>query len=200
MRKSIIAAAVAAALATPAAAAPVLWGGNGHYYEYVQTSADWAQARTAALGMSFMGQQGYLVTLTSAAENGFVAGLTNSLAWTGGNDLGTEGTWMWADGPEAGSIYWVGGPGGTAFGYTNWEGGEPNDFAPGEDAMHLNFSVNGGWNDYFATSTHGYIVEYGGLRNAVPEPAAWAMLIAGFAVVGGALRRSRRARPVLTYA
>jgi len=60
----------------------------------------------------------------------------------------------------------------------------------------------------FAESTNTSFRGYGvGIDNlvidqagGVPEPAAWAMLIAGFAVVGGALRRSRRVRPVLTYA
>lgn len=195
MRKFLLAGAALSSLATPAAAAPVLWAGNGHYYEYIQNSASWASARAAALASSHLGQQGYLVTITSAAENRFVAGLTGALAWTGGNDIGMEGTWMWADGPEAGIVYWNGAP----VGYTNWNGGEPNDFGNGEDGMHINWAVNGGWNDYFLTAEHGYIVEYGG-NGAVPEPATWAMLILGFGVVGGALRRSRKPRPALIYA
>jgi len=35
---------------------------------------------------------------------------------------------------------------------------------------------------------------------AVPEPATWAMLLLGFGVLGGALRRSRKPRMALTYA
>lgn len=35
---------------------------------------------------------------------------------------------------------------------------------------------------------------------AVPEPSAWALLILGFGVTGGALRRSRKARVALAYA
>lgn len=34
---------------------------------------------------------------------------------------------------------------------------------------------------------------------AVPEPGAWAMMIVGFLAVGGAMRRSRLARPQLNY-
>jgi hypothetical protein len=30
--------------------------------------------------------------------------------------------------------------------------------------------------------------------STVPEPASWAMMLAGFAIVGGAARRARRAR------
>lgn len=195
MRRLLMTAAGALAIAAPASAAPVLWGGNGHYYEYIQSGADWDTARAAALASSYLGQQGYLVTITSAAENTFVDGLTGSLAWTGGNDIATEGTWVWADGPEADVIFWQDG---VSVGFSNWAGGEPNDFYPGEDAMHLNFYGNGEWNDYFNTSVHGYIVEYG--RGAIPEPAAWALLILGFGVVGGALRRRRKTRVALSYA
>lgn len=198
MKRMFLIAAGAVALAAPATAAPVLWIGNGHYYEYVQANADWATARAAALASSYLGRQGYLVTLTSAAENSFVSGLSgNNLAWTGGNDINSEGTWVWADGPEAGTVFWVGGPGGSSPTYANWGGGEPNDFLGDEDAMHLGWYGGGQWNDYFATSGHGFIVEYGGL---VPEPATWALFILGFGAVGGALRRSRKVRAALTYA
>lgn len=198
MKKMFLAAIGACTIAAPAAAAPVLWSDNGHYYEFVQGSADWATARAAALASTHLGQQGYLVTITSAEENAFIAALTNALAWTGGNDIATEGTWVWADGPEANAVFWTGGPAGSGPGYSNWLGGEPNEFTPGEDALHLNFGGNnGGWNDYFTSSTHGYIVEYSGV---VPEPATWALFILGFGAVGGALRRSRKVRASLTYA
>ncbi len=36
----------------------------------------------------------------------------------------------------------------------------------------------------------------GGPMTAVPEPASWAMMIAGFGLVGGTLRRSRRTQAV----
>lgn len=39
-----------------------------------------------------------------------------------------------------------------------------------------------------------------GVPGAVPEPSTWAMLILGFGVLGGALRRSRGASESLTYA
>lgn len=38
------------------------------------------------------------------------------------------------------------------------------------------------------------------LAGAVPEPGSWALLILGFAVIGGALRASRKARVALTFA
>lgn len=198
MKKLLCAAVAAVALAAPASAAPVIFAGNGHYYEYVQSGANWATARANALASTHLGQQGYLVTITSAAENAFIASLTNALAWTGGNDIAIEGTFVWADGPEANTVYWTGGLGGSGIGYTNWLGGEPNNFGSGEHAMHLNWAGNNGtWNDYFITESHGYIIEYSGI---VPEPSAWALLILGFGVVGGALRRTRKVRAALTYA
>ena len=41
----------------------------------------------------------------------------------------------------------------------------------------------------FATSADGF--QHGYLLTAVPEPASWAMMIGGFGMIGGALRRRR---------
>lgn len=195
MKKILLAAVAATAAGAPAAAA-TQWAGNGHYYEYFGGSFGWNAARAAALASSFNGQQGYLVTITSAGENAFLAGLTGNTAWTGGSDEVTEGTWRWMDGPEAGTAFWINGVTQT---YANWNGGEPNNVG-NEDYLHFNFGGSGGWNDVPAGFTHGYIVEYGGLGAYVPEPSAWALLILGFGAVGGALRRTRKVRTALTYA
>jgi len=42
--------------------------------------------------------------------------------------------------------------------------------------------------------------EFDNLAVAVPEPAAWAMMIVGFALVGGALRRRNRTSTQVTFA
>lgn len=42
--------------------------------------------------------------------------------------------------------------------------------------------------------------EFDNLAVAVPEPAAWAMMIVGFALVGGALRRRSRTSTQVTFA
>lgn len=44
------------------------------------------------------------------------------------------------------------------------------------------------------TVTVTYNFEYVFAPSAVPEPATWAMMVAGFGLAGGALRRSRRAQ------
>ena len=53
-------------------------GGNGHYYELVlpadpSENYSWTQANAAASSMTDNGSQGYLATVTSAAENAFLA-------------------------------------------------------------------------------------------------------------------------------
>lgn len=53
-------------------------------------------------------------------------------------------------------------------------------------------SVSGGWSLSFKTT--------GGTGGAVPEPASWAMLIGGFALAGGALRRRRGAGATIAIA
>ena len=59
-----------------AAAAIITWevddGGNGHAYEFVDEHLIWTDAKAAAETRSYLGVQGHLVTLTSAAENEFV--------------------------------------------------------------------------------------------------------------------------------
>ncbi len=65
--------------------------------------------------------------------------------WTGGNDLGTVGDWLWSDG--------------SAFTFTNWGSGEPNGGA-NERCMHLGRYANGLWNDAQCSIASRYICEY----------------------------------------
>ena len=95
---------------------------DGHYYLYINASLSWTAAQVYAASLG-----GYLVNITSAAENDFVHNnVTGSVsAWIGATDSGEEGKWVWTGGPEAGEQFWQGaGPaaGGTALGYANWWG------------------------------------------------------------------------------
>lgn len=54
--------------------------------------------------------------------------------------------------------------------------------------------VNGEFSVDYITSTPNTFAA------AAPEPASWAMMIGGFAVVGGAMRRRRKSAPVLVLA
>lgn len=198
-----------------ATAAPVQWsaaaGGNDHWYEYVTTGSIFSgvgfdTARSAALSSTHQGLQGYLATVTSAAEQAFIesAGFPflygfggTSSAWLGGSDAAVEGTWRWLDGPEAGQ----------AMGYSNWFPGQPVA-APGyEDydllVLRIGNSVQGsapvfGWVNWSPSDrTLGYLVEYGTASgggttnpNPVPEPP---VLLLVAAALGLAAWRRRRA-------
>jgi hypothetical protein len=193
-----IAGALAALAAAPAAAAPVLWGDNGHYYEYVGGGFSFDAALAGAAAMTFGAYEGYLATITSEAENAFIASLVVAGAgqatqtWVGGSDRETEGVWKWITGPEEGTVFWNGGE--VAGQYHNWNRPqEPNDFG-GEDGLSAYYFENLLWNDLSGGAGSGYVVEYRlAPTGGVPEPATWAMLILGFAATGALLRRKGRA-------
>ncbi len=91
-------------------------GSTQSFYEYVAATSprlSWDQARAAAETKTFAGVSGYLVTITSAEENAFVAsripGASN--VWIGASDAAVEGDWRWVTGPE-------GANGGTRFWYS----------------------------------------------------------------------------------
>ncbi len=138
---------------------------------------NWDQARTAAAGTTVDGMQGYLATITSAAENDFLKSLVQSAgspaAWIGASDAEHEGTWKWVSGPEAGTTFFVDDANGgytVAGQYSSWDltqTYEPNDPGSwGEDAAVFGFPSQGGpglWHDAPAehTSGYAYIVEFG---------------------------------------
>ena len=134
---------------------------NGHYYEFVPTPPHfkWTEAKAAAEARTFTDPggavlQGYLATVTSQEEEDFLQTHfgTISFVWIGGSDAAVEGDWRWVTGPEGledggqGRLFWRGGPGGTAFGFSNWTAGEPNSEGD-EDYMDWNHSGKSGWND-----------------------------------------------------
>ncbi len=117
----VAAAAVAGALLAvlPAAAMPVQWtiaaGGNDHWYELVlDTGKGWNAAKQAAEGSG-----GYLVTILSAEEQGFILNEFFSVGsgygsyWIGLSDAATEGAFVWVTGES--------------LGYTNWGDGQPDN-------------------------------------------------------------------------
>ncbi|MFM7447039.1 MAG: lectin-like protein, partial [Leptolyngbyaceae cyanobacterium] len=144
----------------------------------------WTSAKTAAESRTFNGLQGYLATITSQAEEGFLqanfASLVNgnfdTLAnvWIGASDAEQEGLWKWVTGPEVGLAFWDGGPINGV--YENWDNnsGEPNNSGGGEDFAVWNHRYGNGyvafaWNDLpnipsteLNDSVPGYFVEYSG--------------------------------------
>ena len=138
---------------------------NQHYYEFVSAPGiTWTDAKTAAEAKTLYGLNGYLTTVTSAAENTFIAPKLGGQGWMGANDANVEGAWFWMTGPESGTQFWSGTGGGSIVGgqYNNWASGEPNNSGSNED--HAHFLTNGEWNDFKFDngSITGYVVEYGG--------------------------------------
>lgn len=159
---------------------------NGHFYENVSGGINWANALTAAATKSYFGRVGYLVTMTSLAENNFIWKTLSSDSWMGASDnnayinaatgtttfaanTGTgssDGKWYWVSGPEKGTLFSVGnGTPVTQSGqFAYWNPGEPNGGNGGEDCGQFYVGSGGRWNDLnFASNLSSFIVEYGGM-------------------------------------
>jgi len=188
-------------LAAAAQAAPIQWssaiGGNDHWYDLIGP-AYWEDVKILAESQSYLGMQGYLATITSAAENAFVAGnFGGSEPWIGGSDKDEEGVWRWRGGPEDGQIFWTSTLGTVT--YANWASGEPsNTYAwtgwSWEYENNLQMLADGTWNDlhnfYSAWNYPTWrvaVIEYGGLTS-IPEPSTLFLLGSGIAGLAG-LRR-----------
>jgi hypothetical protein len=110
---------------------------NGHSYYRSTGSAFWTVARSNCQAMG-----GYLVTVTSAAENNFIYNLWPS-GWIGLTDEITEGVWRWVTGET--------------YSYSSWNPGEPNN-AGNED--YIQFVGGGKWNDLPNNQSLPYVIEF----------------------------------------
>lgn len=147
----------AAALPSSALAQPVRWSGNNHFYEVVATpdGITWVEAEAAAKARG-----GYLVSITSEAENRFVWSLIASRPslWTTSlrqGEADAVGPWIGlvqrrhqAQEP-AGGWSWVSRE---PFTFASWAAGKPNNLEQIEDYGHF-FRVAGNpetarWNDF----------------------------------------------------
>lgn len=132
-------------------------GNIRHFYCYIENTADgrgawdetsisgsqlwWGQAKLRAENATYFNLSGYLATITSAAENDYVLDKIRDddgnpiAAWFGGTDNSgtdnipnaTEGTWVWAGGPERGQIFFDTDPDDDPGAFTSWRTGEPNN-------------------------------------------------------------------------
>ena len=129
---------------------------NGHYYAYAHYNVSWSNANEIAETLG-----GYLVTITSAEENQFISELIESdgSAWIGlfqgpaGNEP-DEG-WQWVTGEP--------------LSYTEWNGGEPNQYQGAEEdyavigsSTHSQSQWRGKWADIpvDALSSSGFVIEF----------------------------------------
>lgn len=113
---------------------------------------------------------GYLANITSQREQDFLYhwfrnmygwGVYLPLAWIGLTDAGTEGTFQYMSGPEAGQDIV----------FSSWARHEPNDYRSGEDFVVMNWDWWGNWNDYGLPNRNfkaGILVEY----SLLPRPAS----------------------------
>jgi len=110
---------------------------NGHSYYRSTGTATWTTARSNCVSMG-----GYLVTITTAAEQSFIFNIWPS-GWIGLTDEVTEGTWRWVTGET--------------YSYKNWNNGEPNN-SGNED--YVQFVSNGKWNDLNNNNNLAYVLEF----------------------------------------
>lgn len=130
--------------------------GNGHYYRLTEPMT-WAQGQDLATSPEW---HGYLCSINDAAENTWLYemfGPVGGSFFFGGNDIATEGRWVWA---EDDSNFWNGNFEGSAVPgfYSNWNNQEPNDAGGNEDAAQF-YANSGKWNDINAGSSYRCIVE-----------------------------------------
>jgi hypothetical protein len=168
------------------------YSANGHYYQFISGSFTWQAAKAAAAAKTLYGMQGYLATVTSQGENDFIQQKLQADGWIGASDdyshiniakgttyyanqTAAEGHWFWVTGPEKGTaisnttysqyFYYGSNAPVLAGPYMNWNGGEPNNYANGENSGEIYSSGGsaGRWNDLDSSNTLGYVVEFGGM-------------------------------------
>jgi len=176
MRRTIFLTLIISVCAVNASmAALVQWkvedGGNGHYYEAISVSGlTFDDARVSAEL-----RDGYVVTITSQAEQDFISShvISDGFGYRigGFQPIGSpepDGGWEWVTGEK--------------FDYTNWYSGEPNNQFGIEDTLVMWASNQ--WNDGPGSyqNYNGYILE----MEMIPQPAT--ILILG---LGAAMARNR---------
>ena len=144
---------------------------NGHSYYRSTGSMTWTDARQACANMG-----GYLVTVTTSAENNFIFNLWPS-GWIGLTDEVSEGTWRWVTGEP--------------YTWGNWNPGEPNN-AGNED--YVQFVGNGKWNDLPNTSLP-YVLEFDYIVDFTP----WALVATSITDATGRYSFSRATNPSIEY-
>jgi hypothetical protein len=141
---------------------------NGHFYRPISTGATYSNAKLLSSQQTFKGQQGYLVTITSADEDAFIfANVPQASIWFALTDEIVEAQWRIDAGPEAGTLIKTsnGQTAGNIQGqYNNWAGGEPNN-SGNEDYAVTKWGGGNQWNDLPNGFSCAYVVEFGTWSN-----------------------------------
>jgi hypothetical protein len=109
---------------------------NGRTYFKSTTAQTWVNAHNSAAAVG-----AHLATVTSAAEQAWLAGATAGPAWIGYTDRSVENTFIWVTGESSG--------------YTNWCSLQPNNLG-NEDFVEW----NGCWSDRGAATTNFSLIEF----------------------------------------
>lgn len=128
---------------------------NGNFYKYYNNNVGFSTALNNAAAAALNGAGGHLVTITSDNENTFVDNILGNHIWLAASDAEVEGQWKWVAGPEAGSVFSLGGTATAGF-YERWNGSEPNS---GASANNAYMNTNGTWYDQNGGSRY-YVVEW----------------------------------------
>ena len=145
---------------------------NGHSYYRSTGNAFWTDARQACANMG-----GYLVTVTSAAENNFLFSLWPS-GWIGLTDEVVEGQWRWVNGEP--------------YSYSSWNAGEPNN-SNNED--YVQFVGAGRWNDLPNNQALPYVIEFDYIVTFTP----WALVTTATTDATGRYVFSTPTNPSIEY-
>ena len=136
---------------------------NGHFYRPISAGAFYTSAKSASAATNFKGQQGYLVTITSADEDAFIFNnVPQSQIWFALSDAAQEGFWRIDAGPENGTLIKTQNgqfAGNIAGQYNNWAPGEPNN-SGGEHYAVTKWNGSQ-WNDLPNGFSCPYVIEYG---------------------------------------
>ena len=161
---------------------------EGKVYEIVKETKNWADAAACAVErggtLAEIDSQEEQDTIWSALQTAGIT-LSNTTApdgggsayvWIGGNDLATEGAWVWDGDNDGLSVqFWQGTSSGSPIGghYNNW-GNEPDDFNSNQDNLGLALNnwplgVAGQWNDVASTNQLYYVIEHPVNSNTIDE-------------------------------
>ena len=126
---------------------------NGGEFILCIDEANWTDSQERCEDMG-----GDLASIASEADNKTIADGVVNATWIGMNDFDVEGDFAWING--------------TAVTYTNWNGGEPNDYNNNEDCTEMIVFVGseGAWNDAFCEGEKDFVCLVGGDNSPPPNP------------------------------